>query len=402
MRVLQAGLIIAAFAFPPGLATAAQPYNCANAAEEVLFISQENRSPFAGHIIGLVQQQELLKTDGRIVCQALGLLSTGAREEVRYSAYFEYDQWWIQYEARSESGYDDILLLDHERAERAADIDELPQRIADLLRELNTFPAELFAPGTPPLTIQLKLSEFGFLEAMNRVTETGAAVPLSFLDDREGAVMRTFASSFSAPLWQQAAPVSLTWTFTATPSRNPGSPPTISWPGGPMEVAETALASSPDQSATTPQDKLEVTEVAEVAPSAPASSGKTKPPRLVCAYSIERLSNGLRQMIGRGQLALRNAELTLLDGEWLTEGSQAEDAFDNFALTVAGDGTISGTIPVYFLFAEPNRPMNEPVLARIELPSANGTMPHNGEVEFPLDHVFTGVFTLAGCVSVPR
>jgi hypothetical protein len=415
MRAFQAGFLIAACAFQTGAVCAAQIYNCDNSAEDVLRISQEQRNAFDLLVIGLVERQKLHEEDQRIVCQGLALFSDGSRQEMRYTAYVEFDQWWVQYEQWSEAGYPDVLLLDHELAERRLEIEKLPQRIAELLEELEAFPAEHFGPGSPPLTIQLQVSEFGFLEGLRRVSETGRAIPLSLMDDRESAALGVFTTTFTDPIWQQAAPVALTWTFTATPSPTPGSPPIITWPGSGIEVAEAAplaagtepaSAPSTPAPASNPATSVEVTtEIAEVtAAPPPARPGKTKtkPPQLACTYSIDRISNDGRQLIGKGQLAVRNAALVPLTVAWLTDGKDAEDASAGFSLSIGSDGSIRGSIPVYFLFPEPGRPRNEPVIAQIELPSVNGAIPHNGEAEFPLDHVFTGAFTLAGCVDLPR
>lgn len=429
MRILQAGLFAAICAFQTGQAWAFQIYDCDNTADEVLLLSKDQRNAFGLHVIGLVERQQLLSEDGRVLCQGLALFSDGSRDEMRYVSYVEFDQWWIQYEAVSDAGYPDILLLDHERAERGEQDAKLPQAIAELLEELEAFPAENFNPGDAPLTIQLQISEFGFLEGIKRVSETGRAVSLSLMDDRERAVMGVFTSAFADPLWQRAAKVALTWTFTAIPSQVPGAPPIINWSGSGEIVPEAAPVTQvaeppapPSPAATPAEDPPAVSpppatppagnpaqevgtasaDVAEVFASATKTKpGKTKskPDLLTCAYSIDRLSDGGRQMIGRGQVEVRNGMLVPVNAEWFTEGQDAEDPFAGFSLSVGDDGAISGSIPVYFLFAQTDRPPNEPVMAGIELPSDNGAMPHNGEAQFPLDHVFTGAFTLAGCFT---
>jgi len=66
-------------------------YTCTNVINEVLAAS-------ATRVIGIGNPTQVSKTDDRLECKGIAVLSNGGRTNINYRAYLEFDKWWVSFE----------------------------------------------------------------------------------------------------------------------------------------------------------------------------------------------------------------------------------------------------------------------------------------------------------------
>ncbi len=74
-------------------------YTCENLVPDVIGISEKNGGIFNIKLVGVMDRQQISKTDTRLECKGQGVFATGIKMPIAYRAYEEGGQWWIFYEA---------------------------------------------------------------------------------------------------------------------------------------------------------------------------------------------------------------------------------------------------------------------------------------------------------------
>jgi len=72
------------------------PYTCENMVTELASLPPANA--FLPRLAGIVERTQVSSTPERVECSGVGIYANGARVPVRYRAWREGGQWWIQYE----------------------------------------------------------------------------------------------------------------------------------------------------------------------------------------------------------------------------------------------------------------------------------------------------------------